>query len=325
MKILFTSTQHTSFITQDLNVLRKHFDVDHLITRGLFSPFAILSHMLQADVTYTWFASVYSFAVVLLARMMRKRSFLVIGGVDVARVPEMRYGIWLSPWKSLLVGYALRNATKVLAVDESLRKRAMALAHYPGENIEYMPTGYDPAVWFPAGAKEPFVLTVAKCDDEWKMKIKGLDVLFDCARIMPATRFVVIGLAARLLNETKSQTPTNVEVIPFVEQRHLLSYYQRAKVYCQPSYTEGLPNSVCEAMLCSCIPVGTNVGGIPTAIADNGFLVPYGDVQQLADGIQRGMIEPASAGDRGRAYISQHFTLQRREARLLQIIGERPH
>ena len=225
----------------------------------------------------------------------------------------------------MLVGYALRNATKVLAVDASLKKKAIDLAHYPGENIECVPTGYDPAVWFPAGPKEPFVLTVAKCDDEWKMKIKGLDVLFECARTMPATRFIVIGLASRLLNDIRNQTPENVEVIPFVEQPDLLRYYQRAKVYCQPSYTEGLPNSVCEAMLCACVPVGTNVGGIPTAIAGNGNLVSYGDVQQLATGIQRAMIEPASAGDRARTYISQNFTLQKREARLLQIFGEGLH
>jgi len=325
VKILFTSTQHTPFITQDLNLLRKFFDVDHLITRGLFAPLSILSHMFRADVTFTWFASVYSFAVVLLARMMKKKSFLVIGGVDVARVPELRYGIWLSPWKSLLVGYALRNATKVLAVDASLKKRAIDLAHYTGENIECIPTGYDTAVWFPAGAKEPFVLTVAKCDDEWKMKIKGLDVLFECARTMPATRFVVIGLASRLLGNINNQIPSNVEVIPFVEQPDLLRYYQRAKVYCQPSYIEGLPNSVCEAMLCACVPVGTNVGGMSTAIAGNGPLVPYGDVQQLAAGIQGAMIEPASAGDRARTHISQNFALQKREARLLQMIGEGMH
>jgi glycosyltransferase involved in cell wall biosynthesis len=325
VKILFTSTQHTSFITQDLNILRKHFDVDHLITRGLFAPLSIFSHLLRADLTFTWFASAYSFAVVVLARMMKKRSFLVIGGVDVARIPEMRYGIWLSPWKSLLVKYALRNATKVLAVDASLKQRAIDLARYPGENIECMPTGYDPAVWFPVGTKEPFVLTVAKCDDEWKMKIKGLDVLFECARVMPATRFVVIGLASRLLDDIKNQTPTNVEVKQFVEQADLLGYYQRAKVYCQPSYIEGFPNSVCEAMLCACVPVGTNVGGIPTAIADNGPLVPYGDIQQLAAGIKKALVEPASTGDRARSYILQNFALQKRETRLLQMIREGMH
>ncbi|MBM2839990.1 MAG: hypothetical protein HW412_518 [Bacteroidetes bacterium] len=321
MKILFTSTQRTSFITQDLNILRKHFVVDHIITRGVFAPFMVLIHILRADITYTWFASVYSFVVVVLSRLMGKRSILVVGGVDVAKIPELRYGIWLSPWKAPLVKYALRNASSVLAVDPSLQKKAIELAEYNGENIECVPTGYDAKLWVPNGHKEPFILTVAVCNNEWKMKVKGIDVLFACARTMSPTRFVVIGLASTLLKEHHS-APANVELLPFVSQTDLLQYYQRAKVYCQPSFVEGLPNSVCEAMLCGCVPVGTNVGGIPTAMDGCGFLVPYGDPKDLANAIQKALGAPASMGENARAYIVQRFSLEKREATLLRILKE---
>jgi glycosyltransferase involved in cell wall biosynthesis len=321
VKILFTSTQRTSFITQDLNVLRKHFVVDHVITRGVFAPFGIFIRILRADITYTWFASVYAFVVVFLSRLMGKRSILVIGGVDVAKVPELRYGIWLSPWKALLVKYALRNASKVLAVDSSLQKKAIELADYSGENIECVPTGYDSGVWVPNGTKEPLILTIAACNNVWKMRVKGLDVLFECARTMASTRFVVIGLAPQLLNERHS-APANVELLPFVEQTDLLRYYQRAKVYCQPSFVEGLPNSVCEAMLCGCVPVGTNVGGIPTAIGDCGFLVPYGNVHKLVEAIRNALQSPDSVGQSARERIAREFTLKRREEALLRIIRE---
>lgn len=322
VKILFTSTQHTTFVTQDLNLLQKHFSVDHLVTRGVLAPLKVLFRIVRADVTCTWFASVYAFVVVLLAGIMRKRSFVVIGGVDVARVPEMRYGIWCSPWKSFLVRYALRNATRVLAVDASLRAKAIALAKYSGTNIDCVPTGYDPAVWVPSGRKEPIVLTVAKCEDVWKMRVKGLDVLFECARLMPATRFLIVGVAPEIVADGKYRTPANVDITPCIAQSELLKYYQRAKVYCQPSYVEGLPNSVCEAMLCGCIPVGTDVGGIPTAMGGNGFLVPYGDARKLADAIQKALTEGELAGERARTYIAQNFTLQKREATLLKILQE---
>ncbi|HCV43973.1 MAG TPA: hypothetical protein DGH68_10855 [Bacteroidetes bacterium] len=320
MKILFTSTQHTSFITQDLNLLRKHFAVEHLVTRGVLSPLKVLIHIVRTDVTYTWFASVYAFVTVFLGRIMKKRSFIVIGGIDVANVPEMRYGIWRSHWKVPLVKYALRNATRVLAVDASLKEKAISLAQYSGSNIDCVPTGYDPTVWAPSGNKEPFVLTVAKCEDIWKMKVKGIDVIFRCAQLMPTTRFVVVGLAPQLVAAGNYRQPANVEVIPFIEQAELLNYYQRARVYCQPSYVEGLPNSVCEAMLCGCIPVGTDAGGIPTAMGGNGFLVPYGDEHQLASAIQKALLESESAGERARMYIAQNFALQKREATLLQIL-----
>jgi glycosyltransferase involved in cell wall biosynthesis len=44
-------------------------------------------------------------------------------------------------------------------------------------------------------------------------------------------------------------------------------------VYAQFSITEGLPNVVCEAMLAGCIPVGSNVGGIPELIETTGILI----------------------------------------------------
>jgi len=54
-----------------------------------------------------------------------------------------------------------------------------------------------------------------------------------------------------------------------------------------PSYTEGLPNIVLEAFAAGVPVVATAVGGTPEIVDDgvNGFLVPAGDAQALADRI----------------------------------------
>jgi glycosyltransferase involved in cell wall biosynthesis len=322
VKILLTSTHVTSFIKEDVEILQKHFTVEHLITKGLRALFTIPVHILSADVTFTWFASVYSFIMVFFARLLGKPSIIVVGGVDVAKYPEINYGIWLTPWKAVLVKYAIKHAHKVLAVDPFQQQEAKRLAKYDGRNIEYVATGYDSTVWFPAGRKEDFVLTVAACQNEWRMKAKGIDTLFSSARLLPATRFVVIGLAEQLIPAARVGAASNVEIVPFVHQQELLRYYQRAKVYCQPSYTEGLPNSLCEAMLCGCIPVGTNVGGIPTAMDGIGFLVPCGDASALSQAIRQALQAPASVGTKAREHIGKIFTLQQREDALVRILKE---
>jgi glycosyltransferase involved in cell wall biosynthesis len=325
VKILFTCTHLTSFIQEDLNLLQKNFETKLLTTSGVGSVARIASEVRKTDATYTWFASVYSSVVVFFARVWRKKSIVVIGGVDVADYPEIGYGIWVSRWKALLVQYALRKAHCVLIVAPFQKEEAIRLAQYDGKNIEYVPTGYDPEEWFPAGEKEPTVLTVAKCENETRLKVKGVEMLLEAARELSHVRFVIIGLAEHLMKRLKATSPENIEFVPFVSRKALLSYYQRAKVYCQPSFTEGLPNSLCEAMLCECVPVGTNVGGIPTAIRDQQFLVPYGDVGRLVEALERALQAPASVAESSRKYIAETFPLNRREETLVRILHEMQH
>lgn len=58
-----------------------------------------------------------------------------------------------------------------------------------------------------------------------------------------------------------------------------------------PSYNEGLPVAILEAMAASKVIISTPVGGIPELVIpqQNGFLVPPGDVDSLADAIEQTM------------------------------------
>lgn len=322
VRILFTSTIFTSFIREDFNILEKHFALNKIIGSGFIHILKILFAVPKADVTYTWFASVYSAFVVFFSRLFGKKSVIVIGGVDVADYKEISYGIWLSWWKSKFVRYAVRNADRILSVDPFLISEAKRLAKYDGTNILYLPTGYDYDYWTPAGAKENFVLSVGVCEDEWRMMKKGFDNLIAAAVKLPDVKFVIVGIKENLLKQIKPHLPQNVEVIPFLGQAELLNYYRRAKVYAQVSYAEGLPNSLCEAMLCECIPIGTTRGGIPTAIGEVGILLQYGDVDALVDGLNKALTMSVEVGKKARLRIIENFPQQRRIDGLLTVIKE---
>ena len=60
---------------------------------------------------------------------------------------------------------------------------------------------------------------------------------------------------------------------------------RRSDVFVLPSYNEGLPISILEAMSNGCAIVSTPVGGIPEVVKENGVLVQPGDVQGIANAI----------------------------------------
>jgi glycosyltransferase involved in cell wall biosynthesis len=81
-----------------------------------------------------------------------------------------------------------------------------------------------------------------------------------------------------------------------------------SQVFVLPSYNEGLPMALLEAMAVGLVPVTSPVGGIPEAVTDgvDGLLVPPGDAAALAGALTRLTREPElraalSAGARRRA------------------------
>ena len=318
--IAFISTIHAPFIQEDVDFLRSHFEVRVRIGHGFFALVKIIWVVLRSDIVFCWFASVYASVAVMVARRFGVKSCIVIGGVDVAKDEKLHYGIWTSPWKARMVRYALQKANRVLAVDPSLKEEAARLAGYDGENISYLPTGYDCEFWKLAGVKVPLVLCVAGAPDGIRSKIKGLDLLVEASRSLPDVKFILVGVSSVVSSSLGGGS--NVIIHPYMERRRLLPYYQHAKIYCQPSRREGLSNALCEAMLCGCIPVATEVGGNRTAIGDAGLLVPPDDVTALTDALRRAVLMDESAGLKARARVVALFPREKRNRELLRVIEE---
>ncbi len=80
-----------------------------------------------------------------------------------------------------------------------------------------------------------------------------------------------------------------VELLGWVTGVDKEALLRRASVYLLPSYNEGLPMSVLEAMAAGLPIVSTPVGGIPEAVADGveGYLVQPGDVDGIAAALAR--------------------------------------
>jgi glycosyltransferase involved in cell wall biosynthesis len=88
------------------------------------------------------------------------------------------------------------------------------------------------------------------------------------------------------------------------------------RVYAFPSFHEGLPYSILEAMRAGCTIVSTAVGGIPEVMRDGmeGLLVPPRDSAALANAIDRLLSDEAASsrlGRAARARFEQNYSLEK--------------
>jgi glycosyltransferase involved in cell wall biosynthesis len=94
-----------------------------------------------------------------------------------------------------------------------------------------------------------------------------------------------------------------------------------------PSWTEGLPMVLLEAMAAGRPVVATPVGGTPELVVDGetGLLVPPRDAQALAAALKRVLDDRELAqrlGEAGRRRVSERFTLARMTGRMLELYDE---
>ncbi len=127
---------------------------------------------------------------------------------------------------------------------------------------------------------------------------KGSFVILDAASKIQAENakmnFYLVGseLTPGELNLLKEKVDQNhleqvVKLLPPVIGDEKITLFQNADIFIYPSFHEGVPMAVLEAMASGLPIVATRVGGLPDVIQDgkNGLLIDAGQPQQLAEAL----------------------------------------
>jgi len=148
---------------------------------------------------------------------------------------------------------------------------------------------------------------------------KGLDVLFDAAANLSADAVIVVAgegsERARLEEDAKSLGEGRVRFVGNLPADEVGELLNAVDVLVVPSFMEGLPYVILEAMACSLPVIATDTNGIPEAVVhgQTGTLVPAGDVEALHDAIEYFLSNPSERvemGKRGRLRFEDLFTLE---------------
>jgi len=98
----------------------------------------------------------------------------------------------------------------------------------------------------------------------------------------------------------------------FGEQSDVKKYLTQCNVYVLPSYREGLPKTVLEAMACGRAIITTDAPGCRETVknGENGLLIPIKDTKVLVTAMERLIINPEETremGDKGRIRVKERF------------------
>lgn len=153
----------------------------------------------------------------------------------------------------------------------------------------------------------------------WMIEAKGVRELLAAARELPQARFTLIGAEdPGFLAEIAPQLEAmagRVTRLPPRPREDVIALYAQADVFVLPTWREGFPNVVLEAMGAGLPVVATPVGAIPDALRDgeDGFLVPVQDPGALTRAL-RTLIEDRDLrlrmGASGHARAVEHFSIE---------------
>lgn len=260
---------------------RRQYDVIHLVGTAWHTPLSIL-----------------------LAKLLGKKTvveMVLLGSDDPETIAGRRFGkMNLAVWQR-----ADKIASLSPALTESCRRMNVA-----EDKVVVIPVGVDVTRFCPVDAASQralrqnlglpaqgkIVLFVGGI-----MKRKGVDLLIDAwslvSQTVPEAHLVCIGSIAfsaesRIFYEVQKRKIADLHLqdrITFTGRiNNMTDYYQAADLFVLPSLSEGLPNSVLEAMACELPPVMSDIPGISRSIIrseDEGTVFAERSPRSLADAL----------------------------------------
>ncbi|NOY53150.1 MAG: glycosyltransferase family 4 protein [Deltaproteobacteria bacterium] len=237
--------------------------------------------------------------------------------------------------KRFILWLMKRHALPILTISEDTRQRLIR-GGLKENDVQVLYNGIDIASWSRSLAEpvlrkelnlakgDLLVGTVARITYD-----KDLPTFFEVVRQvtarMPNVKFVVVGDGlGNELEKAKSDAAGMGlgHVVHFTGHRTDLSdIYASFDLFLMTSRTEGLPNTILEAMALEVPVVSTDVGGIPEVVLghETGLLCPAGDTASLADAVTELLQRPqlrSRMGRMARQRIQNRFNFRKRVQQL---------
>jgi glycosyltransferase involved in cell wall biosynthesis len=229
---------------------------------------------------------------------------------------------------NMLLRRGLRKVDFVQTISEETREKLLGADFRPSQ-IKFIPNGIDIGET-PVIPPDSTITTLGYCGR--LREVKGVHILLDAfANVLEKrpeanVRLSIAGSGSSfddLLNQAKALgIAHHIEWLGLIEDTQ--SYFRSIDIYIQPSFAEGLPNSVMEAMVEQQPVIASDIGGNNDLVKHehSGLRFPAGDAESLSKQIIRLLDDEElrrSIAFTGRQVMEQRYDIERVVTQLAEL------
>lgn len=223
---------------------------------------------------------------IMMLKLAKKKGIPTVYHLHFGRVPEIAKQK-TKEWKLIKRAIALSDTT--VAIDRDTFH--IIQKYIPSAVVEYIPNPFDMSkieAISPNLIERKKVITYVG----WVVNTKGIEELMDAwSEIRKQYPEYILNIVGPFNEEYKAELKMKFDLIGvnFLGEKNneeALRYIGESQIFILPSYTEGFPNVVLEAMALKTPVIATTVGAIPEMLSDNcGILIEPKDVVAIKDAV----------------------------------------
>ncbi|OGW25945.1 MAG: hypothetical protein A2X59_12325 [Nitrospirae bacterium GWC2_42_7] len=275
------------------------FSLINIIISASFSLGALARLLLlrkQFDIVQFYGASLPLLICLPLLKVLKKEVVVKVSGAKPGMEMGSLKGSILRPLLSVI--YSLVD--RIIVMSDELRHKVL-IEGFPEKKIARIPNGVNTELFYPCSDKERKELKnnnkllnkKVLVYSGWLVEGKGLDTLLEAFRLVVSenreTKLLLLGkgpLKDRLKDKADSLNISD-KVCFKGNVTNVHEFLNSADIFVFPSFREGMPNSLLEAMACGLPVIASRIGGIVDIVEDNksAILFDPGDVSGLASAI----------------------------------------